>query len=112
MRADGQRRLGFAGQVRPCVAGLVDLRLEPDLAEQLAQKTPCPPPAPPPTEPLCPVVVSGAALELPQVGDDPSGVDRRAQAIVSIRSAWAVQGGAPPPRVNVERSLALPSSPG
>ena len=64
-------------EVRPEVAGLVALRLEADLAEQLGEEAPRGAPLLAPAEPPRAAGTAGAAVELAQVGDHPGRVDRR-----------------------------------
>src|SRR5690606_13695200 len=94
---------------------LVELELDPQLAEQLAQVRARFEPAGPPAETLGAMGVGGAALELAQVRDHAAGVDRalarRAHPAGARWSACARQWAPPPPIVNAERSGSSTSSP-
>src|SRR5262245_33874322 len=113
VRPQCERRVGPAGQVGPSVPRLVDLRVEADLVEQLAQELPRRSPAFAPTEPLCSGVVARPPGELAQVGDDPLGVHRRtvAQPTRSRLRACPRQCAPPPPRVNMSSSSSMTSMP-
>ena len=80
MRTEHEGGLGLTLEVGPGVAGLVDLRREPDLGDQLPEQSARLPPALPPAEPLGAVRPSRAALKLAEVRDHPRRVDLRPAA--------------------------------
>src|SRR5262249_10228779 len=75
VRADRQGRIALPREVRPGVAGLVDLGLEADLPQELAEVLTRRPPSLSPAEPLGAVLVARPPGQLAQVGDHALGVD-------------------------------------